>query len=174
MFSLHDVDEHQYCIHQGMLPIYHSGMTVRTTKVVGYRHNPASVQRYIVTIDTNPSECILGEQDFGGMQLNLEGEIIRLCWVHISQYLPGISLDAFTLLPTKLCGIVSLGRGYKQKDLEFALEQFMESATRQIQNMRDTDACVIWGTRPVFTQIQTEEELQRLRYAVLSNELGEY
>ena len=63
---------------------------------------------YFVTICTWNRECLLGEIVHGVMDLSEIGKIVREFWFEIQKHFGNIQLDAFTIMPNHLHGIMVL------------------------------------------------------------------
>jgi len=63
---------------------------------------------YFITICTQGRACLFGEVVDGAMCLNGTGAMIESVWNLLPQRYPGITLDAFVVMPNHIHGIVSI------------------------------------------------------------------
>jgi putative transposase len=61
---------------------------------------------YFVTICTNQRECVLGDVVDGEVRLSELGSIVREEWLNSGKMRAEIELDAFTVMPNHVHGIV--------------------------------------------------------------------
>ncbi|CAK8714609.1 MAG: REP element-mobilizing transposase RayT [Candidatus Electronema aureum] len=89
----------------------------RSIRLTGYDYSQGGA--YFVTICTQDRECLFGEIVVGvgpcaypdvpsEMRLNTAGQMIREIWHEMPEYYSGVALDAFTVMPNHLHGIVVL------------------------------------------------------------------
>jgi len=76
----------------------------RSTRLNGYDY--AQPGAYFVTVCTRGRACLFGHVVNGELHLNDAGEIAREQWLHTAQMRPNVELDAFTIMPNHLHGIV--------------------------------------------------------------------
>ena len=63
---------------------------------------------YFVTICVNLGKCCLGEVRDGVMDPSLAGEMAADCWHDLPQRFPNVELDAFSLMPNHVHGILAI------------------------------------------------------------------
>ena len=63
---------------------------------------------YFVTACTQNRECFFGEIVDGVMRLTDVGEMIQKVWQELSEYYAGVGIDAFTIMPNHIHGIIVL------------------------------------------------------------------
>ena len=79
----------------------------RSIRLKGYDyHQPGA---YFVTIVTYQRAPLFGEINGGVMHLNRFGEIVRQVWLDLPRHYPYTVLDAFTIMPNHVHGILVLG-----------------------------------------------------------------
>jgi putative transposase len=61
---------------------------------------------YFVTICTHERKCSLGEFIGEDMQRSRAGEIVQRCWEEIPSHFENVELDAFTIQPNHIHGII--------------------------------------------------------------------
>src|SRR5947207_2449623 len=78
----------------------------RTIRLKGYDYAQAGA--YFVTICTKDRECILGNVTDGVMQANDAGQMVQSIWNELPIRYPGVNVDAFTVMPSHIHGIILL------------------------------------------------------------------
>ncbi len=78
----------------------------RSIRLKGYDYS--SPGAYLVTACTQNRECLFGEIRDGAMQVNDVGRMIAVVWEELSRYDTRIAVDAFTVMPNHVHGIVIL------------------------------------------------------------------
>ena len=78
----------------------------RSIRLKDYDYSQAGA--YFVTVCTHGQECLFGEIEDGIMCLNPLGLIVRACWDNLPNHYPNVELDAFTVMPNHVHGIVVL------------------------------------------------------------------
>ncbi|MBM3189988.1 MAG: hypothetical protein FJZ90_14855 [Chloroflexi bacterium] len=76
----------------------------RSIRLRGYDY--ASAGAYFVTICAQGRMCLFGEIAGREMALNGAGEMVRRLWDELPTRYPGVTLDAFVLMPNHLHGIL--------------------------------------------------------------------
>ncbi len=66
---------------------------------------------YFVTICTRNRECLLGDVAEGVMRLNEVGQLAQAAWEDLPRHYPHVVLDAWTVMPNHVHGIVVLSDG---------------------------------------------------------------
>ncbi len=77
-------------------------------------HDYAQPGAYFVTICTRDRQCLFGHVVNGEMRLNEAGQIAQRCWEDIPHHFPHAVLDAVTIMPNHVHGIIVItesGRG---------------------------------------------------------------
>ena len=80
----------------------------RSIRLPGYDYSGAGA--YFITICTHQRECLLGDVVEGEVRLSEFGNLVRREWLHSAEIRNEIELDAFTLMPNHIHGIVVLRR----------------------------------------------------------------
>jgi len=65
---------------------------------------------YFITIGTQNQRPLFGDIVTGQVQLNPAGQMISGVWCELPEHYPGVTLDAFVVMPNHVHGIVVLGR----------------------------------------------------------------
>ena len=63
---------------------------------------------YFVTICAFLKHCLFGRVESGRMDLSPIGEIVRACWVEISNHFPGVNADIFVVMPNHVHGVLAI------------------------------------------------------------------
>jgi putative transposase len=153
-------------------------------------------EKYFITICTLNRECLLGEIREKKLIVSPAGEIVRREWLHTSVVREEIELDAFTIMPNHLHGIISIrsrrgdpaGRPEKIMDADRAIldrapqqdvpalkvntigaivGQFKSKATKKIRE--STYPGFYWQRNYYEHIIRNESELQQIRRYILAN-----
>jgi putative transposase len=81
----------------------------RSIRLPGFDY--AQTGAYFVTVCTQRRKCLFGEVIDGKVALNASGRMVESIWNEISQFYSGADVDAFTVMPNHLHGIIILGVG---------------------------------------------------------------
>jgi REP element-mobilizing transposase RayT/membrane protease YdiL (CAAX protease family) len=76
----------------------------RSIRLKGYDY--AQPGAYFITLCVQNRECMLGEIENGEMRLNAVGVMAQAEWQELQQRFPGVTLDAFTIMPNHMHGII--------------------------------------------------------------------
>ena len=84
---------------------------------------------YFITVCTRNRACILGDVTEGKLRLSAAGRLAQAVWEELPQHYPHVQLDAWTVMPNHVHGIVILdsgpagpvGAGLKPAPTEFLL-----------------------------------------------------
>ena len=132
------------------------------------------------------------------MRLSAAGRIARNCWVEIPTHHPGVTLDAFIVMPNHVHGMVILngttdpeGVGAQQAaplhtparrsaairdsvrvmpgSLGAIVRSFKAATAKRINEARNTPAATVWQRNYYDRVIRDDRELHRARRYILSN-----
>ena len=76
----------------------------RTIRLKSYDYSLAGA--YFVTISTQDRVCVFGDVVEGVMRLNEAGRMVSTMWDALPARFPGVSLDAFVVMPNHIHGIM--------------------------------------------------------------------
>ncbi|HEX8235003.1 MAG TPA: transposase [Abditibacteriaceae bacterium] len=76
----------------------------RSIRLAGYEYSQAGA--YFVTICTHQKRPVFGRVVDDGMQRNVYGEMVRDCWLAISDHFPHVVVDEWIVMPNHMHGIV--------------------------------------------------------------------
>jgi putative transposase len=125
---------------------------------------------YFVTIRTRERECLFGHIADGEMQMNGIGQIVRDAWNGLPDHYPHIELDAFTVMPNHVHGIVIIAHHKKRKiTLGQIIAYFKYKATKQINEWRNTPAMPVWQGNYDEDVIRSKNKLSRTRKHITNN-----
>lgn len=117
---------------------------------------------YVITIYAQGEVTLFGEVAGGEVHWNAFGRIAALCWMTLPEHFRFLELDAWTLLPNRLHGIIVIreGRGdaYPKYDeppyrrhyadaappLYEVIRSFKSKSTRRINTERGTPRSAVW------------------------------
>lgn len=98
---------------------------------------------YFFTIYTQRQETRLGRITRRGMKPNALGRMAEAHWHNLSRVFPDIRLDAFTLMPDRIHGIVEIEEG-SPHGIAAILRTFKSFSAREINKMQQTPGDMIW------------------------------
>jgi putative transposase len=78
----------------------------RSIRLDGYDYAEAGA--YFVTICTQDHLCLFGEIADGQMRMNEAGSTVQAVWDELASHYPGVSSDAFVVMPNHVHGIIML------------------------------------------------------------------
>lgn len=123
-------------------------------------------KRYMVTVKTKNGEMLFASRDDRGTRLSIEGEVARLCWCLLPTRFTSLHLDAFTILPDRVCGIFEFPFA-STESTAVILRSYKLSVARRIAQIRESSLGSPWEESFEVLPILTEEELQRMRLSIL-------
>ena len=142
---------------------------------------------YFITICTRNRECLLGDVGEERMHLNEAGLFAHAAWEDLPRHYPHVALDAWTIMPNHVHGIVVLtervkappvGSGLKpdptnanavRHGLPEVVRAFKTFAARQINVFRGAVGAPFWQRNYYEHVIRNEEPLNRIRQYILDN-----
>ncbi len=78
----------------------------RSIRLKGYDYSRAGA--YFVTICVRNKQCLFGHIENTDMLLNEAGKMVQTVWNKIPQYYKSIEIDAFTIMPNHIHGIIRI------------------------------------------------------------------
>jgi len=78
----------------------------RSIRLDGYDY--AESGAYFVTICTQDHLCLFGEIIDGDMRMTNPGDMVQAVWDELPSHYPGVSTDAFVVMPNHIHGIIML------------------------------------------------------------------
>ena len=142
---------------------------------------------YFITICTRNRECLLGDVGEGRMHLNEAGLFAQAAWEDLPRHYPHVALDAWTIMPNHVHGIVVLtervkappeGSGLKpdptnanavRHGLPEVVRAFKTFSARRINVFRGAVGAPFWQRNYYEHVIRNEESLNRIRQYILDN-----
>jgi hypothetical protein len=115
-----------------------------------------------VTLRAWSHGALFGRIANGKMRRNPVGREVAACWNRLPEQFAGVALDAFALLPDRLCGIVLVPdpRPGQSPPLAEVLNSFISVSARRVD-------CGIWKGSAWGRAIRGQEELKRTRHSIL-------
>ncbi len=133
---------------------------------------------YFITICTKRRAYLFGHIVNEEMQLNEFGEIVAATWDDLSCYNPTIKLDAFTVMPNHVHGIIVIAGSkaggetpplQKTPTLGQILGYYKYQSTAKINALRKTASEPVWQRGYYEHVIRDEESLNRIREYIIYN-----
>jgi putative transposase len=87
---------------------------------------------YFVTICTTKRKPILGRFENGAMRENVLGRLVRAHWMAIPREFASVELDAFTVMPNHVHGLIRLHRRVTADEPQYKPAQFAKPHTASI------------------------------------------
>lgn len=163
----------------------------RSIRLKGYDYSMAGA--YFVTICCWQRECLFGDVEDGDVRLNHCGEIITSLWEKVPDYFPGITADAFVVMPNHFHGIVTIGDvgAGSPRPIQRTAEQakggetpplrnpsvgqivgyFKYQSTKHINVLRDNPGVPVWQRNYHERIIRSDDELNAARKYIEENPL---
>jgi REP element-mobilizing transposase RayT len=88
------------------MPTNNSTQNRRSIRLAEYDYTQPGA--YFITICAHERACVFGDIVGDEMRLNDAGWMVQQCWDEIPEHYPGIDIDAFTVMPNHIHGIVIL------------------------------------------------------------------
>jgi putative transposase len=98
---------------------------------------------YFFTIYTHRQETRLGRITRRGMRPNALGRTAEAHWNNLSRIFPNIRLDAFTLMPDRIHGIIEIEEAAPH-GIATILRTYKSFSAREINKMQQTPGDMIW------------------------------
>ncbi len=145
----------------------------QSTRLKGYDYTHPG--EYFVTICTQDRETLFGDVVGGQMHKNDSGEMIHRVWYELPKRFPGMSADAFIVMPNHVHAVLGLSRNETAHDSLGAIVGGFKSITtgEYITGVR------LRGWRPFRRRlwqrnyyehvIRTDEGLERIREYICTN-----
>lgn len=86
--------------------IYRNRKTRRSIRLPGFDYS--RVGMYFVTICATQRHCIFGQIHGNDTVLSRIGEIVRTCWIEISQHFPNVNIETYVVMPNHIHGILTI------------------------------------------------------------------
>jgi REP-associated tyrosine transposase len=143
----------------------------RRLRLAGYDYSQSGP--YFVTICIKERACILGKITESVMQLSNFGDIVTLCWHDLPCHYPGISLNAFAVMPNHIHGIIFLGAGSPRassgQTLSNIIGYFKYQSTKRINGLRNSPGAPLWQRNFFEHVIREDSSLDRIREYIYTN-----
>ena len=116
----------------------------RSVRLQGYDYSQPGA--YFVTVCTRGRECLFGSVVNYEMQLNDVGRTVWLVWQELPKRFVGITLDAFTVMPNHIHGIIFVGA-------QFIAPSHPTSAERGAMNRAPTLGEIVRTYKAISTRL---------------------
>jgi REP element-mobilizing transposase RayT len=146
-------------------PAYHHRRSIRLR---GYDYSQAGA--YFITICVQGRECSLGHIEAGQMIPSTIGTLAQDQWNALPQRFPTVDLDAFTLMPNHIHGILLLTDSTEQRPkLSQVIAYWKYTTTKTINQHCDTIGAKFWQRNYYEHIIRHETALNHLRQYIREN-----
>lgn len=142
--------------------------------------HPDELRRFAascITIGTRGSTHTLGDIAHGEMSINDYGMIAKRVWLWLDREFPSIRIDAFSILPTHLRGILAIRRSRHATPqasyslLDAVIDTFKKTSQRQMLFHPSGDRDLFWQEGYHAHDIRTPEEFSALRRLILQQHM---
>jgi len=148
---------------------------------------PSPAGAHLITLVSRRGELLFGRIVDGHMVLGDAGKIVAEEWQRIPGLARGVRLDAFTVMPNHIHGILRLGapvsgragRSQRRRPrarqagqgavLGAIVSQFKAASTRRVNALRGTDCGSLWQPGYRDLAIESEQELDAVRRLIREN-----
>jgi putative transposase len=155
----------------------------RSLRLNGYDYAQAGA--YFVTICTQDRACLFGDIVDGEVRLNGYGSAVHEEWLRSAELRQNVELDAFTIMPNHMHGIVVItdGRGTARRapteqfgkpvanSLPTIMRAFKSASTRRINQIQNAPGTHVWQRNYYEHVIRNDRELNRIREYIATNPL---
>ncbi|MEX2431192.1 MAG: transposase [Dehalococcoidia bacterium] len=156
----------------------------RSIRLRGYDYGSAGA--YSITVVTQERACLFGDVVNGEMKPNHLGDIVQACWEDLPAHYPHAALDAFTLMPNHVHGIIVLsvglgvldgtrstreGRASRGHGVPEVLRAFKAFSARRINEARGMEGTSVWQRNYYEHVIRDDAEVQATRQYIADNPL---
>jgi REP element-mobilizing transposase RayT len=139
---------------------------------------------YFVTVCTTRRLCLLGDIEDVEERLSPVGQVVRLRWQNLPRHTPGLTIDAWVVMPNHLHGIVVLSGptvigapgvhplpGPKPGSLGAAIGGFKSAVSREIAAKHLSPVRPLWQPSYYERVIRNDQELDAIRRYIADNPL---
>jgi len=136
---------------------------VRRKRLRLSKYDYAQAGAYFVTVCTRERACLFGEVASEEIRPNAIGRIVAVCWNDIPRHNPGVDVDALTIMPNHIHGILFLGVGAGYiRPLPSVMATFKAAASRRTGQ-------ALWQRSYHERVIRNDDELRALREYIATN-----
>jgi len=131
---------------------------------------------WLVLLRTFARARLLAEHDFGPAVLTGAGRIVRQEWLELDQIHAEVTVDAFTIWPDHLCGVLwvdQTGRlfsGSPHPSLRSVVHEFRRRSTTRLHAAGLVPGGPVWQVGFDYQVIREESALERLRQFITRTE----
>jgi putative transposase len=99
--------------------------------------------------------------------------MVASCWRDLPRHYPGVSLDAFVVMPNHIHGIVFVGAGSPRpssgQTLSNIIGYFKYQSTKRINELRNSPGAPFWQRNFFEHVIRDDDSLNRVREYIITN-----
>ena len=162
----------------------------RSIRLRGYDYSQPGA--YFITLCTETRKCLFGEISDGGILLSAFGRIVDEEWHRTIQIRPTVALDAFSIMPNHVHGIIVLNEPSGQEirrgtmhraptpkferfgkpisnSIPTIIRGFKSAVTQRINEMRGTPGSAVWQRNYYEHVIRNEIDLDEIRQYIVNN-----
>ncbi len=106
------------------------------------------------------------------------GKLVQETWLQLPEYFPGLTLDAFQLMPDHVHCIMIIshlptnaGNDVKRYGLPRVMQSFKSMSARRVNLLRDMLGEPVWQEGYIDRVIRNEQELEKYRNYIINNPL---
>jgi len=173
------------------MTLYKNKYRVESARLKGWDYS--SDGYYFITICTKARVCLFGDVIAGKMVLNDCGDIVEREWNKSFQIRSELFCDYFVIMPNHIHGIVIVakndggdalpcvctmdmdtGTGIAERmprSISSFVAGFKASATKQINEIRNSPGIPVWQSRFHDHIVRNEDELNRIQKYIIENPL---
>ena len=137
----------------------------KSIRIRGYDYRRPGA--YFVTVVTRRRERILGQVLKARVLLTSAGEAAQAAWGEIPEHCPGVTLDAFVVMPDHIHGILFLQRS--RLTLGQVVGLFKSAASNAINRARGSPGAPVWQSGFYERIIRDNEAWRAIRRYVEEN-----
>jgi len=149
-------------------------------------YNYSQPGAYFITICAHNKKPILGYVIDGNVHLNEIGKVVESEWLRTFNMRKNLKLDVYVIMPNHFHGIIiiSNGRGTLQcaptneqfgkpvsNSIPNIIRLFKSTATKQINQIRQTPGMELWQRNYYEHVIRNEDEFNQVREYIINNPL---
>lgn len=122
---------------------------------------------YFFTIYTHRQERRLGRVSRRGTRPSALGRTVEAHWHNLSRIFPDIRLDAFTLMPDRIHGIIEIEEGAPH-GIAAILRTFKSFSAREINKLQQTPGNMIWQQAHDERILHDAADLEKMQTHIMS------
>jgi putative transposase len=133
-------------------------------------HDYGGGGRYFITVCTWQRDELFGTVDGGRVHLNECGEAVARQWEALPERFPGITLDAFVMMPNHVHGVLRISPSVeKGVTLGTVLGAFKSLSARELNGLLGRSERPLWQRNYYEGYIRDEASLDQIRTYIRDN-----